>query len=476
MISPLEDARNISVTGSYDNFNRLKFRDYSDSTPDASFYYDGKGLPNVPAFSKGKTTKVSSSVSETRYMNFDNFGRLLTHQQITDGQTYQTSYQYNLSGALIQETYPSGRTVSYNFDQDGDLASVWGQKTNSSAKLYLDQIKYNSAGAIEKMRLGNGRWESAVYNSRGQITQIGLGYSDSDKSLLKLDYDYGTNLQNNGSLRQQKISYSGLSNQITQNYTYDDLNRLKSSTETVTGNANPVWKQTFNYDRFGNRVFDSANTTTLSQTVSWKITNPLINTADNRLQKDQDGDTIADYEYDKAGNLVIDAENKRFVFDAENRMKEIFHSSSATQTPDAAYYYDGEGRRVKKISGNRSVIFVYNSSGALVAEYDSQLAQNPQVSYLTADHLGSPRVITDGRGAVIARHDYMAFGSDITETLGNVGGRTSAQDFNSADEVRKQYTGYERDDESGLDYAQARYYNSNHGRFTSVDPLTARRM
>jgi RHS repeat-associated protein len=67
----------------------------------------------------------------------------------------------------------------------------------------------------------------------------------------------------------------------------------------------------------------------------------------------------------------------------------------------------------------------------------------------------------------------MAFGSDITETIGNVGGRTTAQGFNSADSVRKQYTGYERDDESGLDYAQARYYNSAHGRFTSVDPLTA---
>ena len=467
------DARGVSVTGTYDKFNRLIFRDYSDATPDVSFFYDGTGLGSIPAFSKGKTTKVTSSVSETRYTSFNNLGRLLTHQQITDGQTYDTSYQYNLSGALEQETYPSGRTFSYNLDEDGDLESVWGQKPNSSAKLYLNQIKYNSAGAIERMRLGNGRWESAVYNTRGQITQIGLGYSDTDKSLINLDYDYGTNTQNNGSLRQQKINYRGLANQITQDYTYDDLNRLKSSIETVTGNANPVWKQTFNYDRYGNRTFDAANTTTLNPTASWKMTNPLINTGDNRLKKDQDGDNLADYDYDKAGNLTIDAENQRFVFDAENRMKEFFHSSNTTQTPDAVYSYDGEGRRVKKVSGNQIVIFVYNSSGSLVAEYDSQLAANPQVSYLTADHLGSPRVITDGRGAVISRHDYMAFGQDITQEIGNVGGRTTAQGFNSADEVRKQYTGYERDDESGLDYAQARYYNSNHGRFTSVDPLTA---
>lgn len=239
-VTKTTDARNVSVTGIYDNLNRLKTRDYSDATPDVSFYYDGRGLPSIPNFSKGKTTKVSSSVSENRYTSFDVFGRLLTHQQITDGNTYQTGYQYNLSGALIQETYPSGRTVSYNLDQDGDLESVKGQKPNSSAKLYLDRIKYNSDGAMEKMRLGNGRWETAAYNSRGQTTRIGLGYSDTDQSLLKLDYDYGTNLQNNGSLRQQKINYNRLSNQITQNYTYDDLNRLKSAAETVTGNTNPV--------------------------------------------------------------------------------------------------------------------------------------------------------------------------------------------------------------------------------------------
>ena len=280
--------------------------------------------------------------------------------------------------------------------------------------------------------------------------------------MLKLDYDYGSNMQNNGALLQQKINYRGLTNEIKQDYSYDNLNRLKSSTEMVSNQV--IWKQSFNYDRYGNRVFDSTNTTTLSQMVSAKITNPSINTSDNRLKKDQDGDNVADYDFDKAGNLVLDAENQRFVFDAENRMKEFFHKTNTTNTPDAIYRYDGEGRRVKKITGNRQVIFVYNSSGSLIAEYDTQPTTNPQVSYTTADHLGSPRVITDGRGAVIARHDYMAFGADITETLGNIGGRTAANGYTSADQVRKQYTGYEHDDESGLDYAQARYYNSSHGR------------
>lgn len=36
--------------------------------------------------------------------------------------------------------------------------------------------------------------------------------------------------------------------------------------------------------------------------------------------------------------------------------------------------------------------------------------------------------------------------------------------------MRKQFTGYERDNESNLDFAQARYFAHNHGRFTSPDP------
>jgi RHS repeat-associated protein len=39
--------------------------------------------------------------------------------------------------------------------------------------------------------------------------------------------------------------------------------------------------------------------------------------------------------------------------------------------------------------------------------------------------------------------------------------------------VRQKFTGYERDDETGLDFAEARYYYNNHGRFTAVDPLLA---
>ena len=98
-----------------------------------------------------------------------------------------------------------------------------------------------------------------------------------------------------------------------------------------------------------------------------------------------------------------------------------------------------------------------------MAEYANQISATPQVSYLTSDHLGSPRINTDANGAVISRHDYQPFGEEIARpSYGN-------------DEVRKQFTAYERDNESGLDFAGARYFNKNLGRFNSVDPIMMKR-
>ncbi len=88
---------------------------------------------------------------------------------------------------------------------------------------------------------------------------------------------------------------------------------------------------------------------------------------------------------------------------------------------------------------------------------------------MTTDHLGSPRVITDQNGDVTNRKDYTAFG-EVNYTAHRAAGLGYAV---NAEETRKGYTGYEKDDESGLDFAQARYYNSVHGRYTSIDPLTA---
>ncbi len=65
----------------------------------------------------------------------------------------------------------------------------------------------------------------------------------------------------------------------------------------------------------------------------------------------------------------------------------------------------------------------------------------------------------------VSRHDFAPFGEEIPAN--QVGRDAHFGPYN--DTVNQQFTGKERDFESGLDYFGARYYGSSLGRFTSAD-------
>ena len=81
-------------------------------------------------------------------------------------------------------------------------------------------------------------------------------------------------------------------------------------------------------------------------------------------------------------------------------------------------------------------------------------------SFHHRDHLGNLRVVTDQSGWKISDHDYYPFGMEMVPpgetTLGG---------------SRKRFTGHERDEQTGLDYAMARYCGASLARFLSVDPV-----
>lgn len=255
----------------------------------------------------------------------------------------------------------------------------------------------------------------------------------------------------------------------TQAYTYDSLNRLATVAETQYGQSTPDWRQQFGYDRYGNQSMGTGSTQTFgrnsTETLALIGPDPQVSTSTNRITN-RTGEL---YEFDASGNMTKDALGNRSVFDIENHQTEYYYSTNTGSTPDAKYYYDGDGKRTKKIVGTETTIFVNDASGNLAAEYTLGVTANPnpQTNYITTDTLGSTRVVTNGTGQVVARHDYLPFGDDIY----GLGGRTSAQGFSQPDATRPRFTGYENDAESGLDFAEARYYHHSLGRFTSVDPL-----
>jgi RHS repeat-associated protein len=168
--------------------------------------------------------------------------------------------------------------------------------------------------------------------------------------------------------------------------------------------------------------------------------------------------------YDGAGNQTADAQSRTFTYDAESRQT-TFNGTVGQ------YFYDGDGRRVKKTDNSGTTVFVYSVSGQLIAEYHSDPVPPPAggggTSYLTSDHLGSTRVVTKSDGTVKARYDYLPFGEELGA---GVGQRTTGMGYSAADSTKQKFTQKERDNESGLDYFGARYYSSVQGRFTSPDP------
>lgn len=63
----------------------------------------------------------------------------------------------------------------------------------------------------------------------------------------------------------------------------------------------------------------------------------------------------------------------------------------------------------------------------------------------------------------MVRHDYLPFGEELTAGI-----RGSGYGYASTN-VRQKFTGHERDGETGLDFAEARYCSSVQGRFNSPD-------
>lgn len=465
------DARPITTTYSYDALNRVTDRVYSDSTPDVTYTY-GSVAPAI-----GKLTKVDNGFSKTEYTQFDILGKVKKSKQTTDGTAYnEMEYTYNLSGALIEEKYPSGRIVKNVLDNNGDLSMVQSKKNSSYGYWnYADNFTYTAAGAVSSMQLGNFKWESTEFNSRLQPTQIALGTTQAAYDILKLNYTYNSSGQtdNNGNILTQTITVPTVGSDpgfsAVQTYTYDTLNRIHDAKEMIS--TTETWKQTFDYDRYGNRKFNESLTTTLPKNCGTSpnftvctADNPTANTSDNHLS------TSAGFTFDAAGNTIKNPQNRKFTYDGENKQikVETVDSGGTVTGTLGEYFNDGDGRRVKKVvPGGETTIFVYDASGKMVAEYSTQLETTPQVSYLTNDHLGSPRINTDQNGAVTARHDYQPFGEEIATSQ-----RMTDLGYNS-DEIRKKFTSYERDDETDLDFAQARYYAKNLGRFNSPDPTLA---
>ena len=252
---------------------------------------------------------------------------------------------------------------------------------------------------------------------------------------------------------------------------YDNVNRASAATAT-----SGVWNHltlSWTYDSFGNRKTQTPTGQNIAapvpqaQTFSYPSQNRISNYGVNG--------------YDAAGNVLYDQINN-YLYDPEGRLCAVSYFNGTT-TEYMLYLYDGEGRRVAKVSnptfsctpGTGSTLmetYLLGPSGEHITELGQTGAflrsnvyangrllatyTNDGTYFSLSDWLGSKRVVTKYDGTVAQMCMNLPFGDELM---------CSATDLSE-----HHFTGQIHDQESGNDYFNARYYSNNTGRFMSTDP------
>ena len=147
----------------------------------------------------------------------------------------------------------------------------------------------------------------------------------------------------------------------------------------------------------------------------------------------------------------------------------------------ASYTYNVLGQRITKKLGGVTTIFQYDLEGNLIAEMNSSgqaLRQHIYVDkepiaqltrktdgtidaqYVHADHLGTPTLLTNQSGNVVADFEAMPFGETFVDY--------------AEVEYNKRFPGQYKDAETGLHYNYFRDYDPTTGRYIQSDPIGLR--
>jgi len=213
-------------------------------------------------------------------------------------------------------------------------------------------------------------------------------------------------------------------------------------------------------------------------------TNPLT----NRYERITQG-SVAQLDYDDAGNMTQDERGYKYEYDYENR---IIASRRSDNTLVARYVYDALGRRIMKedclVSGN-SRWYYYNDKWQITAAYNNsdavttfiygnyvdealRMTNSSGTYYYSHDQLYSPVVLVDAAGTPQERYEYDAFGS--ARIYDGTFSSTRSQPLASIGNPYL-FTGREVDyldnGSRPLQYNRHRYYSQSLGRWTSEDPL-----
>jgi RHS repeat-associated protein len=367
---------------------------------------------------------------------------------------------------------PSGKTdfqVDHGYEA-GYLTSI----VSSTGQNWIEEIRYHPNGLWSEIDHRNNWTDRQTIASHGMQRPLELS---AENGLGQEQYTTGT------------FAYDGAGNvkaMGADSFTYDAHNRLASA--RIDGDD-----YSYAYDAYGNLTSQTWAAGTPVTTVSI-----CIDSQKNRIAETPSGGCMLIADQDYHGNLV-ELQGFEHQYDA---LDMPIHRNPAPTPPDHTYVYTADDERLWFINAGGGPppadggsgtawegLFLRDLDGKLLRQYSKEDARPfvPPDSVYTApftvsrdsihrhgqlaviqsgsvirhqhlDHLGTPRAISAGSGALVSTHKYTPYGKELGGSSGNA----------------QQFTGHERDshgagEDDNLDYMHARFYSPYVGRFLSSD-------
>jgi RHS repeat-associated protein len=347
---------------------------------------------------------------------------------------------------------------------------------------YLRHAGYDQFGQRVRLVLGNGAETRHTYDPVSRFL-AGLRTSVNGSDVESFTYAYDatgtmTALQNN-----QKVpaagSYGGA---VTQSFSYDAFVQLTHATGSYTTAPNAVSKYSLDltYDTLGNltsknqlhQTGPGGKQTEKKTTYNVAYAYPAAGAQPHAATRIGD----RTFHYDANGNQTgweTDGNGTRrtLAWDEENRLASVSDNGKTT-----SFLYDAGGTRTNKAGQNGETLYLNPwfslRNGAIASKHvfvdgerlATKVSPDPtppseKVYYYHPDHLGSANFVTDEAGTSFEHLEYFPTGEIWVD------------EHSDTQRTPYLFSGKELDDETGLSYFGARYYDARQGQWISADPI-----
>ncbi|MFC5288550.1 SpvB/TcaC N-terminal domain-containing protein [Actinokineospora guangxiensis] len=468
-------ARTYTTSYAHDSFNRVMRMTYPDGEV-LTYEYDTGGQVHRATGRKG-----DFDYTYLHRLDYDKFGQ--RSFQVT-GTGVRTSYAYDPADrqlATLKSALPDGhefQNLSYTYDKVGNVRQV-----------------RNAVALPHGKPIGGPSVQSFTYDDLYQLTAASGEYRNKqnklDRQSLTLRYDtlHNVTLKNQrheivnnaqtvppadtstgtvyadptaGTLVDPALAPVGPVEEPAEEPLQETL-----EAGTTTGNAQVQKKTTYDYDYTYGSAKPHAASKVGPVNQAFDANGNLVDTVNTEPPAPG-----------KRRQLVWDEENRLACNQDHSRNRTVAQDPSTCVAPQqpatVRYVYDDKGNRVVKDAGPKHIYPNQNFSERNGTGFkhiwigDTRLATKtvkPDTSYenhqffFHADHLGSSSFVTDERAILTEHLEYFAFGETWVD-------ENPAQPT----PVPYQFGGKELDEETGLYYHGARYYNPKTAQWQSPDP------